>query len=232
MYRELGPRIWCVEGPEVLSFGFRYPTRMVLVRLTGGGLFVWSPVALYPALKAATDALGRVEHIVAPNSLHHLFVAEWAEAYPEAAIHAAPGLPRRRPDLRFHHVLDGRPAPGWSDCIDQVVVRGNLITTEVVFFHRPSGTVIFTDLIQNFPASYQGGWKNLIARLDLMVAPEPTVPRKFRVAFTNRTAARAAVQQILAWPAEQVVMAHGPIIRDEARACLARAFRWLRPQQS
>lgn len=31
---------------------------------------------------------------------------------------------------------------------------GNLITTEVVFFHVKSGTVLFTDLIQQFPANW------------------------------------------------------------------------------
>ena len=56
----------------------------------------------------------------------------------------------------------------------------------MVFFHLKSGTVLFTDLIQQLPASLFSGWRALVAKLDLMVGPEPSVPRKFRVAFTNR----------------------------------------------
>jgi hypothetical protein len=60
-----------------------------------------------------------------------------------------------------------------------------------------------------------------------MVGPEPSVPRKFRVAFTNRRAARDSLEHILAWPAEKVLMAHGTPIERDARAFLRRAFAWL-----
>jgi len=106
-------------------------------------------------------------------------------------------------------------------------MQGNLITTEVVFFHITSGTVLFTDLIQQLPASSLSGWRALVAKLDLMVGPEPQVPRKFRVAFTNRRAARDAVGRIFAWPAEKVLMAHGTPVEKDARAFLRRAFQWL-----
>jgi hypothetical protein len=115
----------------------------------------------------------------------------------------------------------------WSGDIDQVVVRGNRITTEVVFFHRKSRTVIFTDLIQHFDAGWFTGWRALVARLDLLTAPEPTVPRKFRIAFFDRGVARAALHQILAWPAEKVIMAHATPIERDGRAFIARSFKWL-----
>jgi hypothetical protein len=40
--------------------------------------------------------------------------------------------------------------------IDHAVMWGNRITTEVVFFHRQSGTAIFADLIQQFPRGGSG----------------------------------------------------------------------------
>jgi hypothetical protein len=60
-----------------------------------------------------------------------------------------------------------------------------------------------------------------------MVAEEPSVPRKFRVAFTDRPAARQSLQQILGWPTDNVIMAHGPLISNDGAAFLRRAFRWL-----
>jgi len=106
-------------------------------------------------------------------------------------------------------------------------VHGNRITTEVVFFHRASRAVIFTDLLQQFERGWFKGWRALVAKLDLMTSPEPAVPRKFRSAFSDRRAARSAIERILAWPAQSVLMAHGPPVTRDARAFLARAFRWL-----
>ena len=106
-------------------------------------------------------------------------------------------------------------------------MRGNRITTEVVFFHRPSGAVLFTDLIQQFPPGWFRGWRALVARLDLMTQAEPAVPRKFRLAFNDRRAALAALARILDWPAEKVVMAHGAPVQQDGRAFIARAFGWL-----
>jgi hypothetical protein len=111
--------------------------------------------------------------------------------------------------------------------VAHVVVPGNLITTEVVFFHARSGTVIFTDLLQNFPAGWFKGWRAVVARLDLMTGPEPSVPRKFRNTFVGRKAARAALHRILAWPIERVLAAHAPPVTQDGRALIARAFKWL-----
>jgi hypothetical protein len=60
-----------------------------------------------------------------------------------------------------------------------------------------------------------------------MLGPEPSVPRKFRVTFTDRQAARASVERILAWPTEKVLMAHGAPVTTDGRAFLRRAFKWL-----
>jgi hypothetical protein len=173
------------------------------------------------------DALGQVGHIVAPNSLHHLFLPEWKKAYPEAKVYAPPGLRKKRKDIVFDADLGNAPDPDWAGKIDQVLVQGNLVMTEVVFFHVESGTVLFTDLIQQLPTGLFSGWRSLVAKLDLMVGPEPSVPRKFRVAFTNRRAARDSLKRIFAWPAERVLMAHGTPVEKDARPFLRRAFKWL-----
>jgi Domain of unknown function (DUF4336) len=215
MLQPFGEEIWLADGPTTAVIGFRYPTRMAVIRLSDGALFIWSPIPLADELRAAVDALGDVRYVIAPNSLHHLFLGEWRRAYPGAKLYAPPGLRERRKDIDFDGDLADAPPPEWSEEIDQVMVGGNLITTEVVFFHRGSRTVMFTDLIQHFGPTWFTGWRAVVARLDLMVAPEPQTPRKFRNAFLNRRAARAAVRRILAWPAKKVLMAHGAPIEDD-----------------
>ncbi len=227
MLQQFDDEIWLADGPETAVAGFRYPTRMAVIRLSGGALFLWSPVALSDELRAAVDALGEVRYLIAPNSMHHLFLGDWRRAYPGARLFAPPGLRRRRRDIAFDGDLQDAPAPEWSQDIDQVMVRGNLITTEVVFFHRKSRTVLFTDLIQHFSPTWFTGWRAVVARLDLMAASEPQTPRKFRNAFVGRRAARAAIARILAWPAEKVLMAHAAPIEADGQAFIERTFRWL-----
>jgi len=227
MLTPFADEIWIADGPVVSgALGFDYPTRMAVIRLEGGDLAVWSPVGLSETLRRDVDALGPVRHIIAPNTLHHLFLSEWTAAFPDAAVYGAPGLAKKRADLSFTAELSETPEAAWSGEIDQVLVR-TLITTEVIFFHRRSATVIITDLVQCLPGDWFKGWKGLIARLDKMTGPEPAVPRKFRLAMTDKTSGRRAVAALLDWPAQRLIIAHGAPVSSGAHAVLERAFEWL-----
>ena len=225
--RQFGPGIWVAEGSPVSFYGFAYPTRMAVVQLTDGSLFVWSPVQLSATLRLDVDALGPVRHLVSPNALHHLFLGEWKSAYPAARLHASPGLRRKRKDLAFDAELGDSPDPAWATDIDQVLLVGSVVLTEVVFFHRASGSALFADLIENLPRDWFTGWRGWIARLDGIVAPHPGAPREWRATFLRRRAARAALGRILAWPVERVLMAHGEPATADAPAFIRRAFSWL-----
>jgi len=226
MLTPFGSEIWLADGPAIVAdLGFHYPTRMLVIRLSDGGLWLWSPIAMTAALQAGIDALGPVRHLIAPNRLHHMAMADWQAAYPEATLHAAPGLGAKRPDLRIDATL-GQSAPEWSSEIDHFMVDTR-ITPEAIFFHRGSQTVIFTDLLQHLPAGWFKGWRALVARLDLMTGAEPSVPRKFRLAVKNRKALRGQIDRLLASAPEGLIVAHGPVIEKGATAHLRRAFDWV-----
>lgn len=222
-----GEDIWIADGAHVVSAGFHYPTRMAVIRLADGGLFLWSPVTLTTKLKAAIDALGAVRFIVTPTAMHHLALPAWRAAYPDATLYAAPGARQRAKQINFDAELGDEPVGPWMVDVDHVLMHGNLIATEAVFFHRKSGVVLIADLLQNFPPDWFSGWRAWVARMDGMIAPEARTPRKFRLAFTDRKAARASLARVLAWPARQVFMAHATPVREEGAAFLARAFHWL-----
>lgn len=224
---EFAPGIWLADGPVVDgALGFHFPTRMAVLGLPDGGVLVWSPVALTPDLRRSVDALGPLRQIIAPNGLHHMFVADWATAYPQADVIVAPGVRDQVPGLRVTADLGQTSPAGWEGVLDHVLIETKIMT-EVIFFHRPSGTVLFTDLLQQHPKGWFRGWRGFVARMDGMVGAEPAVPRKFRVALRDKAAARAAVRRILDWPVQRVVMAHGTPVTTDAPGYLARAFRWL-----
>jgi hypothetical protein len=224
---EFGPGLWVGEGPVVSFYGFPYPTRMAIIRLSNGELFVWSPIAFTPTVRTAVDDIGPVRFLVSPNPIHHLFLGEWKEAYPNASLCAPPGLRQKRRDLAFDTDLGDTADPAWAAEIDQVLVRGSFAMTEAVFFHHASATAIFADLIENFPRDWFKGWRGVLARLDGIVAPNAGAPREWRWTFVRRGIARAGLRRILAWPIERVLMAHGqPITRDGA-VFVHRSFGWL-----
>ncbi len=59
MLKHLGPDLWVADGGIVSFFGFDYPTRMAVVRLKNGALWMWSPVELTPRLKGRCAPWGQ-----------------------------------------------------------------------------------------------------------------------------------------------------------------------------
>jgi hypothetical protein len=225
--RPFGPDIWIAEGPVVRFYGLPYSTRMAAIRLGDGSLLIWSPIALTDGLRGAVDALGKVAHLVSPNSLHHLFLGEWKKAYPQAKLYASPGLAKRRRDLAFDAELGDVPQPEWAGEIDQVAMLGSVSMTEIVFLHRKSRSAIFADLIKNFAPDWFRGWRGVLARLGGIVQPRSSTPGDWRLSFVNRKAARAALARILAFAPERVVIAHGDLVERDGAAFIRRAFAWL-----
>ena len=69
--------LWLAEGEIVSFYGFPYSTRSVVVRLAEGHVWVWSPIRLTDGLRREVDRLGQVAHLVSPNKLHHLYLAQF-----------------------------------------------------------------------------------------------------------------------------------------------------------
>ncbi len=227
MLEEIGPSLFVADGPIVSFYGFPYPTRMAVVRLSDGSAWVWSPVALSDELFDSVSAVGPVRHIVSPNKIHHLFLAEWGERWPEARVYAPPGLAQRRPDLRFDAELGDEPDPAWEADIDQVIFRGSLAMEEVVFFHHASRTAIICDLIQRHPEATMTGWKGMLMRLDGLVGERGSTPREWRASFLRRGKARAAREKVLGWKPERLLIAHGECAQNGATSIIDKALGWM-----
>lgn len=224
----IAPDLWTAEGPTVRFLGvFPYPTRMAVARLRDGGLWVWTPTELTDALASELEALGRVAHLVAPNKLHHLFLPAWVAAHPDAKLHGAPGLARKRPDLHFDGELTGRAPDAWAEEIDQALFTGSMLLDEVVFFHRASRTALVTDLIQRFDPKTLPPLSGIGMRMDGIVGEHGSTPRDWRALWWNRKQAREARRRVLDWKPERLVVAHGECVREGATPVIERALAWM-----
>ncbi len=67
---EFAEDIWTVDGPDVRDMGVMFTTRMAVVKLSDGSLWVDSPVPVtFDTLKKIT-ALGPVRYLVAGTPRH------------------------------------------------------------------------------------------------------------------------------------------------------------------
>jgi hypothetical protein len=231
MLEQLGPDLWVADGGIVSFFGFDYPTRMVVVRLEDGGLWLWSPIEPSPELQEAVSALGPVRHLVSPNKLHHLFLAPWKAKFPEARLWGTASTLARFGELAFAGALTDDPPPDWAGQIDQYHFDNSRFLDEILFFHRKSRSAIIADLSQpfseDFPKRRWPWWLRWIARRAGMVEGRGYPPVELRLTFRRRAQARAKVRALIDEAPERVVVAHGEIVRSGGAEYLKRAFAWL-----
>jgi hypothetical protein len=231
--KPVADEVWVVDGP-LIRFAYAgmrlpFPTRMTIVRLARGDLWLHSPTAPTTGMRAEIDALGPVRHLIAPNKLHYWWIGDWKTAYPGALACAAPGVRMRaaRRAIVFDRDLGTDADAAWAGEIDQVLVPGSFMT-EVVFRHRRSGTLILADLIENFEADkVKSRWLRLVMRLAGVMHPRGATPRDLRLTFLgHRQAVRRAVEIMIGWQPRPIILAHGRCYDADAVAELERAFRW------
>ena len=219
--KPVGNGIWIVDGPPPSGGGCRFPTRATVVRLEDGGLWVHSPTPLTPGLRAELAALGPVAHLVAPNHWHVRWMPEWAAASPEATVWAVPGaaLPGARE-------LKGTCAePAWASEMEQIIPRGHRWFREAVFYHKPSATLIVTDLFQAVETAKLPALCRPAVWLTGVDDSDGKMPLRLRLGFRGKDALAEDIETIIGWAPRRMILSHGRCYEHGAVAELERAFR-------
>ncbi len=221
--QRVGDGVWIKDVP-LRFLGIEIGTRMTVIRMEDGSLFIHSPVSIDPEMKNELDELGVVKHAVAPNRFHHLFVKDLVNAYPDAEVFAAPGLPEKRKDFAFQGTLDDNAPSAWDGQIDQIVVQGVPLMNETVFFHRATRTLILTDLSLNIGEDKPfltrcmcwmiGGYKHFGLTRDVKY-----------LAVRDQKAFRKSLDRIAMWDFDRIILAHGDIIPSNGKEMFLSGFK-------
>ncbi|MCG8669322.1 MAG: DUF4336 domain-containing protein [Pseudomonadales bacterium] len=203
-------------------------SRMTIVKLPGGELWIHSPSKLDAELKSNIDALGEVSYIIAPGNFHHLNVTEFQSAYPDAEVFLCPSLESKRADIEFDWILGNRPDPRWQNTFEQVVIHGTRIMNEVVFFHRSSKTLILVDLIENIGDDYthEAGlllkfwWKAVFNMWN-----NPKAAPEYQLGWGDKLVVKRSLDKILAWDFDRIILSHGNLIECNAREVATKAWK-------
>jgi hypothetical protein len=216
--------LWSVAAPLSL-LGFRIGTRMTVVRLASGALVLHSPVEIDDALGRAIDALGPVEHVIAPNLFHHLWAGPALARWPGARSYGAPGLEKKRKDLRLDARFDEDAALPFAGELEPLTIRGCKLR-ETVLLHRRTGTVVSSDLTENFVLGSDHWPTNLYLKVS-GVHGKPAWSRLLRWLYADRKRARESIDRLLRWEFDRVLLAHGEPLASGGRAAVEQTFRFL-----
>lgn len=195
--------------------------RMTVLRLASGELIVHSPIALSPELRAELDALGRVAFIVVPWA-HGKFTEAAARAWPGAQLLAAPKPGGGRESLPFTGSLADEPPAAWAGQVESHWVRGFRLN-EVVLFHRPSRTLVLTDLCFNLQRA-PSRWAELVYRADGMwrrFGPSWVIRL---LAVSDRAALYESLERIGRWDFRRILVAHGDVLEPAGPETLRSAW--------
>ncbi|GAB2663029.1 DUF4336 domain-containing protein [Vibrio panuliri] len=224
----LADNIWIFNGGNVTFLGFPFSTRMTIVRLANQKLWVHSPIELSAELQQQVESLGEVAYLIAPNHLHHLFIAQWQQAFPTAKTFGTAQVVKKRQDLYFENCLAQSSELPWDEEISHLLFTGSSVMEESVFFHKATQTLIVTDLIENFEPQHFKPLQRNIAKVVGILAPNGKMPLDWRLTFQfNKQTAREHMLTILSWQPQRVILAHGTVIENDAKAFLCRSFSWL-----
>lgn len=85
--QRLGDDLWVADGPTAIDLlVIPYPTRMTIIRLPSGRLWLSSPVRLsYDRLQEVLD-LGEPAHLVSATPRHHWRLEPWHALFPDATL--------------------------------------------------------------------------------------------------------------------------------------------------
>ncbi len=228
MLKQLADGLWVVKHP-FKTMGLQLGTRSTLVRLDDGGLALISPGPLSVRVAPEISRVGPVRAIVAPNLLHHLYLERAVGVHPEAKVLVAPGLKdklaRMRRDVRVDEELGHGPARLLGTALEHTWVQGCPSVNEMAFLHRPSRTLILTDVLFNVPRpehwytrlamTVNGGYGRLLST------------RVFRTTIKDRAAFRRSIEALLAWDFDRVIVTHGDVVERGGYEALREAFAWL-----
>jgi hypothetical protein len=221
--------LWIIDGPNVRDLGVKFTTRMAVVKLSNGLVWVSSPVSVDFATLTRMTVMGTVKYLIAGTQRHVWRLEAWHRLFPDAELWAPRTTPitLKKGPLPFTGVLGDTPSHGWSADFDQLAFKGSPLIEEIIFLHKESRTVILDDLIQNHPIANGKPLRNALLKLSGAAYPNGGVPLDIRLTFTRRHLAQQSLQKLLAWEFDKLIIAHGVCIKTQAKSFVERAFRWL-----
>jgi hypothetical protein len=226
-----GEGLWTLDH-RLRVRGLDIGTRTTVMRDGAGALVLHSPGPLDDAATAAIAALGSVGTILGPNLEHHLSLAAARARFAGARLYAPASLLRKRPDLPVAVQLPMDEAaanaalpPELRAILTAFPVAGMPKLDEIAWLHRPSRTLVLTDLAFNIRAPKPWFTRTFMRCNGGFDRFGPT--RILRALIKDRAATRQGIARLLEHDFGRVIVAHGDVFEGDGRTALRREYDFL-----
>lgn len=201
--------------------GNHMPLRATLVKLSSGHSILISPV------KFDEKQLQELQKspptcIVAPNNFHHMYIDQAAAQFPKALLMGAPGLQQKRADVKWTSTLEEATWP-YQNELQMVFVGGAPKYNECVFYHKPTRTLITTDLFFNFK-NLSNSFGNLIYKI-MGSFNKPAVSRLLKLLTKDKVQLQKDLKRVIDLDFDRLVMAHGEVIESGGKELFIAALK-------
>jgi hypothetical protein len=198
--------------------GVVIPLHSMLVE-TATKVVLVSPVGTQAELAACE---GKQVVLVEPSLLHHKRLAKAVQRIEPNELWGPEGFADKLPEFKDARVFGRDPWPH-DDAVSFALIDGVPKRNEVVFFHHPTRTLYTADLA--FAIMQPKGALAPLALRALGVYKQFAVPKMWNRWVKDMPAFQRSIDRVLAWPIENIAMAHGDLVTGNARQKLFAALR-------
>ncbi|KAH7311970.1 hypothetical protein BKA65DRAFT_440964 [Rhexocercosporidium sp. MPI-PUGE-AT-0058] len=255
--REIVPGVTTISVP-FLRFGrIKFGGRATIVKLQSGTLAVFSPTPLTPLIKTTISSLSTsptpVSYLIAPDVEHHMNLSAWHAAFPTSHVIGPEGLPEKRAQanasdktvtiIPFSTIFTAKDKQSTKvteefDAEFEYEYVDAHPNKEIVFFHKPSKTVIEADLLFNLPATEQysksgidptTGWATkLFAGLQNTRGAATWQKRMLWYVFSksDREGFGQSMRRINGWGFVNLVPCHGDSFVGDGKGIFEKVMQW------
>lgn len=217
--------IWTSTVRLRVAPGFYLPASMFVVEAAPGELLLYSPHRFDDDLEIEIRERGDVRWILAPNDFHHMFVADAAARFTDAAVYGTPRAIAKHRDLDFAGELSAGPPAELPESVAVLQVEGMRFDESLLWLPDDS-SLVTTDLLLNV-RNPEPWFTRAVLGLLLDYDDRPSQGKEYRWLFVNdRRRYAESMHDLLARPFDNLLMAHGEPVTEGGNEALRRAVAW------
>ncbi|KAK5415486.1 hypothetical protein LTR06_003536 [Exophiala xenobiotica] len=222
---------------KLVAVGLR--ATAIVLHDTSNRILLLNPIPLETSIRDKLTDLGGV-HFIAADLGHHLYVKDYLAVWPSAKTIGVPGLERKRKDVKWDFIYgdsaDRRNTPedvfGFAEDMETVLFEG-FITFCVAWYHKPTRTLIQSDLMMNLPCTEQYSPSSsdvgiLSREFARRAHPSSVWSRRlvYYVATTDYSLMRRDAKRVAEWDIQRIIPCHGDILDDGGNEAWASVYEW------
>ncbi|KZS99071.1 hypothetical protein SISNIDRAFT_472105 [Sistotremastrum niveocremeum HHB9708] len=222
--REVTRNVWTFSTPFA-RFGF-FPIggRSTAIKLRDGDIWVFASTPLNEPTKSKLDSIGAVKYLVAPDGVHHLYINQFKEAYPNAKVLGVEPLVEKKKKEGL--IFDG--VYGVDSANTKYGYFSGHQNKDVAFMHNESKSLIVADLLFNLPPTEQYSQSSSSASLPFVgsLGPFGSVHKRLvSLVASDKAAMKKEATTVANWDFDRIIPCHGDVIETDGNKAWREAYK-------